>query len=323
MTPEPPAIEVSGLSYRYGDRVALRELDFSILPGEIVGILGPNGSGKTTLFRILATLYPPQEGRVCVCGHPYPERVAVVREKLGVVFQAPSLDKKLTVYENLLHQGHLYGLCGKELALRIGYLLEVFRIHDRARDLVENLSGGLQRRVELAKGILHAPELLLMDEPTTGLDPLARREFWSFLQELQAEEDLTIIVTTHLMDEADRCDRLLVLDQGQLVAMDTPAHLRSLVSGTILLIRSPAPNELASRLKETLGREVLCEDGTLRLETEAESSQEEVTQLVGELLSRFRDKIESLTVAQPTLEDAFIRLTGHRFERNEQRENHG
>src|SRR5579872_232284 len=220
------AIEVEGLRHSYGERAALRGVSFDVRPGEIFALLGPNGSGKTTLFRILSTLMLPTGGRAVIARFDPARQPAEVRRRLGIVFQSPSADLKLTVAENLRHQGHLYGLRGAVLRERIEEMLGRVGLADRARDKVETLSGGMQRRVELAKGLMHRPDVLLLDEPTTGLDPGARLDVWQYLRELRAQERVSILVTTHLMEEAERCDRLAILNSGEIVALGTPVALR-------------------------------------------------------------------------------------------------
>jgi ABC-2 type transport system ATP-binding protein len=237
-------ITVENLTYRYGDRVALDAVSFTVQRGELFGLLGPNGGGKTTLFRILSTLVPAREGCVQMDGGP------IDRHRTGVVFQSPSLDKKLTVRENLVHQGHLYGLSGRPLRSRIDELLQRFAVADRASDYVEKLSGGLRRRVELAKGLLHKPEVLLLDEPSTGLDPLARRELGDYLEELRDKDGVTILLTTHIMDEAERCNRLALLDHGKLVALDRPAALKEQVGGDVITV---VPAGLREQIEKRFG----------------------------------------------------------------------
>jgi ABC-2 type transport system ATP-binding protein len=198
------------------------EVPFEVGEGEMFALLGPNGGGKTTLFRILSTLYPPTEGTARIFGHDVGSEAAQVRSRIGVVFQSPSLDRKLTVRENLKHQGRLYGLSGRALASRIDLVMERLGVRDRDGDRVETLSGGLQRRVELAKGLLHEPRLLLLDEPSVGLDPGARHDLWTYLDELRRESNVTLLVTTHLVDEADRADRVAILRKGEIAAIGTP-----------------------------------------------------------------------------------------------------
>ncbi|HEY8966654.1 MAG TPA: ABC transporter ATP-binding protein, partial [Candidatus Methylacidiphilales bacterium] len=225
-----------------GGRRALDGVSFTVGRGEIFGVLGPNGSGKTTLFRLLSTLVPVTEGSIALGGCTYPKEAAAARLNFGIVFQSPSLDKKLTVEENLRAHGHLYGLHGAELASRIDSLLERFSLANRRKDNVEVLSGGLQRRVEVAKSLVPRPALLILDEPSTGLDPVARRELWDYLRALRRSEGLTLLMTTHFLDEAEWCDRLLILDKGRRVALDTPEALKRSVSGTVLVLRTKGPH---------------------------------------------------------------------------------
>src|SRR6185503_11397498 len=213
-----PALTTNELTHRYGERVALDRVSIGVAAGEIFGLLGPNGGGKTTLFRILSTLVRPTSGSATILGLDLLRDTGALRSRLGVVFQAPSLDKKLKVRENLAHQGHLYGLAGAALRRRIDHLLLEFNLRDRAGDLVETLSGGLQRRVEIAKSLLHRPELLLLDEPSTGLDPGARIDLWQTLYRLRDQQGVTALLTTHLMEEAERCDRVAIIDLGRIVA---------------------------------------------------------------------------------------------------------
>ncbi|VVM07495.1 partial sulfate transport system ATP-binding protein, partial [Methylacidimicrobium cyclopophantes] len=279
------ALSVEGLSYSYGNRTVLDRLSFQVEQGDLIGILGPNGSGKTTLFRLLSTLYAAPSGMITLAGCSYPAQVAAARRRMGVVFQSPSLDKKLTVSENMFHQGHLYGLRGGLLRKRVGELLRLFGLEERAQDLVETLSGGQQRRVEVAKALLHEPELLLLDEPSTGIDPAARRDFWRHLFALKEQKGLTILVTTHLLDEAERCDRLLILDRGKKVAWETPGRLRALIPGSVLSVRSPKLPEIEEELKRLwAGRMIRRSDGALRIEPRSEESVEEAMRAAADLL---------------------------------------
>ena len=302
------AVTVDQLRHRYGERNALAGVSFEVAGGEIFGLLGPNGGGKTTLFRVLSTLLPLQSGQAVICGQDVATDPDGVRGKIGVTFQSPSLDVKLTVRENLTHQGHLYGLWGKQLSGRCDEVLNQLGVRDRARDLAEELSGGLKRRVEIAKSLLHSPEVLLLDEPSTGLDPGARHELWKTLKELQTETGVTILVTTHLMEEADRCDRLGLLNLGELIALGTPDELRSTVGGDSLTIQAERVDALASGIREKLGLEVLMLPDAIRIE------RENGHQLVAEIAQGFPGEFRSLTLGKPTLEDVFIKLTGHRLD---------
>jgi ABC-2 type transport system ATP-binding protein len=305
------AIRVDELSHAYGERTALNRVTFEIRRGEIFGLLGPNGGGKTTLFRVLSTLLPVQSGHVRVLEQDVATNSAAIRQRIGVTFQAPSLDRRLTVRENLVHQGHLYGLRGRELATRIDDRLARLGLTDRMHVSVNSLSGGLQRRAEIAKGMLHDPELLLLDEPSTGLDPGARHDLWRYLQQLRSENGVTIVVTTHLMEEAEKCDRLGLLDRGQLVALGTPAELRAEIGGDCLTISAEDPLRLSRRITEKYGIEPKLLGQMLRIE------RAQGHELLRELVAAFPAEITSVSLAKPSLEDVFIAKTGHRFWKGE------
>ena len=312
----PAAIRLENLSHSYGRRQALRELSLAIASGEIFVFLGPNGGGKTTLFRVLSTLIPQQSGTVEILGLNLRRNTIEIRRRIGVVFQAPSLDRKLTVAENIHQQAALYGLFGAELRRRRDELLDQFALQDRASERVEKLSGGLRRRVELAKGMIHRPELLLLDEPSTGLDPGARADLWEYLQRARQESGVTIVLTTHLLEEADRADRIAILNEGRLVALDTPDALRSSVGGDLIVIESPAAEELAAGLRSRLSLPAQVVEGTVRLETP------EGHQWVARIVEEFPGSVGAIRLGKPTLEDVFIARTGHRFWRERQEAAH-
>jgi ABC-2 type transport system ATP-binding protein len=300
-------ISVRDLVHRYQDRTALNGISFDVHPAELFGLLGPNGSGKTTLFRILSTLMVPTAGAAQIAGLDVVREPAALRRHIGVVFQAQSVDPKLTAYENLWHQGHLYGLRGPALKQRIEEILTRVGLLDRARDRVETFSGGMQRRIELAKGLLHHPEVLLLDEPTTGLDPGARRDLWQYLHILRDQEQVSIIVTTHLMEEAERCDRLAILNEGKLVALGTPAELTREIGGDVVLLEARDPEKLAERIRSMFHVDAIAMGGHVRLEIENGH------RFVPDVVEAFPGEIQALSVSKPTLEDVFIHRTGHKF----------
>ncbi|GIV58435.1 MAG: ABC transporter [Rhodothermaceae bacterium] len=305
---EQPAVALSHVVHHYGDRRALDDVSLTVPAGERFGLLGPNGSGKTTLFRILATLLPPSEGTARVAGFDCVREAATVRRHLGVVFQSPALDPELTVSENLRFHAALYGLHGAEARQRIDTLLGRFGLADRAGDRAGTLSGGQQRRVDLARGLLHTPRVLLLDEPTTGLDPAARRAFWDTLDALQQEEHLTVIVATHLLDEAEACDRLALLDRGRLVAQGTPADLKAALGEETLWLEADDPEALAERLEARFGLSPRIVGHRLQL------SHPDVVSLLPALYEAFGNVIHSATIRPPSLEDVFLLHAGHLLE---------
>jgi ABC-2 type transport system ATP-binding protein len=301
-------ISVQNIVHRYESRTALDDVSFEVQPAELFGLLGPNGSGKTTLFRILSTLMVPTAGRALIMGFDAAKDPAGLRRQIGVVFQAQSVDEKLTAYENLWHQGHLYGLHGSALNARIKEILGRVGLLDRMKELVETFSGGMARRVELAKGLLHHPSVLLLDEPTTGLDPGARRDLWQYLQILRDEERVSVIVTTHLMEEAERCDRLAILNEGKLVALGTPTELKHEIGGDVIVLDATGNAEsLAQRIHARFGVDATVMANRVRLEMENGH------RFITEVVEAFPGEIQAVSVSKPTLEDVFIHRTGHRF----------
>ena len=305
--PATAAIIVEDLEFRYEERVVLRGISFTAQAGEIFGILGPNGGGKTTLFKILSTLTAPQGGRVSILGSTLDASGSSIRDSLGVVFQNPSVDGKLTVVENLRYHGMLYGMRGASLRAKIDASLERLGLTDRAHDMVETLSGGLRRRVELAKGLLADPKVLVLDEPSTGLDPGARIDLWRYLHSLQQNDGTTILLTTHLMDEAEQCDRLAILDRGQIVSVGTPDELRDKIGGDVVTIRARDAEALLPRITQRFGERPTRFGETLRLEKPAGHL------FIHQLVEAFPDEIVGVSTAKPTLEDVFVHETGHRF----------
>jgi ABC-2 type transport system ATP-binding protein len=311
-----PVISVQNLVHRYESRTALNGISFDVRPAELFGLLGPNGSGKTTLFRILSTLMIPTGGHAVVMGCDAAQDAARVRRQIGVVFQAQSVDPKLTAYENLWHQGHLYGLRGSSLKKRVGEILSRVGLADRAKERVETFSGGMQRRIELGKGLLHHPGVLLLDEPTTGLDPGARRDLWQYLQVLRDEEHVSVLVTTHLMEEAERCDRLAIMNEGNLVALGTPEELKSEIGGDVIMLDAARDASLlADHIRARFHVEATAMGNQVRIE------QEGGHRFVPDVVEAFPGEIQAISVSKPALEDVFIRRTGHKFWNESSEEN--
>jgi ABC-2 type transport system ATP-binding protein len=301
-------VAVERLTHRYGERVALSDLSLHTNRREMIGLLGPNGSGKSTLFQILATLISPQDGEVEVAGFSVRRYPEAVRQRIGVVFQQASVDRQLTVEENLACQGALYGLDGAVLHQRVNALLEQFRLTDRRADRCGTLSGGLRRRVEIAKALLHEPQVLLLDEPSTGLDPAARRDLFVALEALRSRKDLTVLLTTHLLDEAERCDRLVLLHAGRRVDEGTPAELKAKLAGDVIAFESDDPAALAAGLDErfSLAPQVLANE--VRIEHDAPH------RFVATAVEAFPGMIQGVAFHKPTLEDVFLARTGARLD---------
>ncbi|MEI9973269.1 MAG: ABC transporter ATP-binding protein [Ignavibacteriota bacterium] len=301
-------IQVQNLTHRYGERVALSNVSFEVKKGEIFGLLGPNGGGKSTLFRILSTMMVPTGGKAILAGHDVVRDPAAVRRHVGVVFQTQSLDKALTVEENLRAQGHLHGLSGAVLRERMEAAMVRLGLIDRRKDLVETLSGGLRRRVEIAKALLHRPQVLLMDEASTGLDPAARRDVSRHVEALRQGEGVTILLTTHILEEADRCDRLVLLHQGNIVAQGSPDELRSSIGGDVVVLASPDPETLATCIGERFRLNASVRDGEVRVEIENGH------RFIAEAVEAFPGAVTSVGLHKPTLEDVFVRQTGASIE---------
>jgi ABC-2 type transport system ATP-binding protein len=304
----PPAIAVDDLAHRYGARDALRGVTFEVADGEVLALLGPNGGGKTTLFRILSTLVTPTSGTVRVAGFDVRREPREVRRQLGVVFQAPALDPLLPVEANLRCHGELYGLRGRVLAERASAVLDAVGLSDRRHSMVKTLSGGLQRRVEIAKALMPSPRVLALDEPSTGLDPNARREVWDHLFRRRTEHGTTVLLTTHSMDEAALCDRVAILHEGRLVAIGTPQALTATIGGEVLWITARDPRAAAGRLRAEFGVAAEVVDERVRIE------RERAHEFIPAVIEAFPGEIDAVTFSRPTLEDVFVHHTGRRFD---------
>ncbi len=306
-------ISILQLSHVYADtrkkadHRALHEINLDIHAGETMALLGPNGSGKSTLLRVLTTALVPTSGAVRVGGVLLGQDPSAVRRQLGVVFQNPALDGKMTVGENLRMAGLLYGIGRRAMRQRSQQLLEIVGLWERRNERVEKLSGGMRRRVELAKALLPAPAILVLDEPTAGLDPVARQNFWLQVEELKADEQLTVVVSTHLLDEAERADRVAILHQGQLLVCGPPRGLQRQLGREILTLRSNDAAALQVALRCDMGLEGLVVDQDLRVPLNSNISLDEVFQ-------RFGSQIRSLSLAPPSLDDVFVRYTGQHLE---------
>jgi ABC-2 type transport system ATP-binding protein len=304
------AISANHLVKSFGERRALDGISLEVRRGELFCLLGPNGGGKSTLFRVLATLLLPDSGTATIAGHDVVTAAAEVRARLGVVFQSPSLDGKLTMLENLRCGGAIYGLRGAELEARITEATKALNLTDRLHDLVETLSGGLQRRAEIAKCLLIRPEVLLLDEPSTGLDPGARLDLWAALEKLRSEHGVTALCTTHLMEEAARADRVGIVSAGKLVALGTPEELTAAIGGDVISLgisKETGADQLATTIAAKTGIPASVVEGEVRIE------HAEAYTFAAKLAGEFPKEITSLRIARPTLEDVFIARTGRLF----------
>ena len=303
-------IHIDRLTHRYGSRTALDTISLTVPQGAFYGLLGPNGSGKTTLFRILATLLNPSEGAVRIFGADPRTHPASVRQHTGIVFQSVALDEELTVQENLRTHAALYGLRRSTLQERLDKLLPLFGLEERLHERTGRLSGGLKRRVDLVRGLLHAPPLLLLDEPAVGLDPAARQAFREAIDRLRRQEGTTIVLATHVMEEADRCDHLAILDRGRIVACGTPTALKQAIGEETLWIECDDPQDLAGRIAKQL--DVSAQVIGLRVQLSGPNAHD----LLSPVYETAGNAIRSATIRRPTLEDVFMVHTGHGLHEN-------
>ncbi|MDI6719698.1 MAG: ATP-binding cassette domain-containing protein [Methanomicrobiales archaeon] len=304
----PAAIRVENLTKRYDSLTAVDSISFEIEPGEIFGLLGPNGAGKTTTISMLATMLKPTAGTATVNGLDIERDEDGVRRSIGVVFQDPSLDEELTAYENMDFHGRLYRIPGEIRRQRIAELLGLVGLEERKDDPVKTFSGGMRRRLEIARGLLHHPRVLFLDEPTLGLDPQTRNLIWEYIARLSREKGITIILTTHYMEEADRlCDRVAIIDHGRIVALGTPESLKNSIGRDVVTIRTPSPEGVAATLREPWVARLEQHDGTVSIGLQ--NAEEHLSAIVT-LLSRENVPIESIAIHKPTLEDVFLHFTG-------------
>ena len=298
-------LAVRGMCLTLGSRVVLGDVSFDVAQGEVFGILGPNGAGKTSFMRCLTGLTRPERGTVWLEGKPVNARDRVLRAQLGVVFQEPSLDGKLTASENLRLGAALFGIGRREARQRAAELLAFMELADRADEPAERLSGGMRRRLELARALIHRPAVLLLDEPTTGLDPYAFERTWQLLLGLRRLQGLTMVLSTHRAEEAARCDRLLIFDRGHVVACDTPDALRARCSGDVVAVEADNAEEVAQQLRALFSLHCWLIEDTVFLECVAGHA------LIPRLVEAFPPgRLRSVSLRRPNLADAFFKLTG-------------
>ncbi|MGH7687202.1 MAG: ATP-binding cassette domain-containing protein [Candidatus Dormibacteria bacterium] len=300
-----PVIRVRDLVKRYGEIEAVRGIDLDVEPGEIFGFLGPNGAGKSTTISILCTLVKLTGGTATVAGYDVMSDPAAVRSHIGLVFQDPSLDGNLTGRENLEFHAFLYGLNPALRKERIDTALRMVELTDRAGSPVLQYSGGMKRRLEIARGILHYPQVLFLDEPTLGLDPQTRQRIWAYIHTLRKSEGITIFMTTHYMEEAEFCDRIAIIDAGRIVALGTPDELKAMVGGDVVTIASADSVGAADEIRRAFLLEPVTSDGTVRVEVPDSAA------FMPQLFSVLTVPVTSVASRRPSLEDVFLKLTGH------------
>ena len=301
---EASAIEVRDLTKKYGDIEAVRGIDFEVAAGETFGFLGPNGAGKSTTIKILCTLADPTSGTAKVAGYDVVRNRDTVRRNIGLVFQDTTLDSYLTGEQNLRFHADLYGVPKQAFGPRLRQVLEMVALWDRKDSVVSTYSGGMQRRLEIARGLLHAPRVLFLDEPTVGLDPQTRVSIWEYINELKQREDITIFLTTHYMDEAEYCDRIAIMDQGRIIVLDTPEALKASVGKDRVQISTPDDPAAIAALRERFEIDATVAEGAV---TFGVSNGEE---FVPRLFAELGLPIRSVSVHRPTLDDVFMSYTG-------------
>jgi ABC-2 type transport system ATP-binding protein len=297
-------VEARGLVKSYGKIEAVRGIDLAVRPGEVFGFLGPNGAGKSTTISILCTLLRPTAGEALVAGIDVTRDPGGVRSRIGLVFQDPSLDDQLTARENLEFHAFLYNVPRAERSARIDGVLEMVELRDRASSQVKTFSGGMKRRLEIARGILHYPQVLFLDEPTLGLDPQTRSKIWAYLHDLRKREGITLFMTTHYMDEAEFCDRIAVIDHGQIIAQGTPDELKAMVGGDVVTVTTRDVAAAAEEIRRAFELEPIVEGSRLHIEVPDGAA------FVPRLVRELTVPLNAVTLSRPSLDDVFLKLTG-------------
>ena len=297
-------VEVEELSKKFGQLTAVDKISFNVNEGEIFGFLGPNGAGKTTTISMLCTLLKPTSGKATVNGFDITKQRADVRRSIGLVFQDSTLDEYLTAEQNLRFHAYAYKVPSKEREARISELLELVELSDRRKNKVSTFSGGMKRRLELARGLLHSPRVLFLDEPTQGLDPQNRRHIWDHIHNLRKKHNLTIFLTTHYMDEAENCNRITVIDHGQIVALDTPDKLKDMVGGDLVTLKAEDNEAAIKELQQKYNLSPFMERDSIVF------SVPQGEKFLVKLMGSFENKLTSISIRRPTLDDVFLKLTG-------------
>ncbi len=313
------AVETSKITKHFDDITAVNEVSIQVKPGELFGLLGPNGAGKTTLISMLSTMTEPSDGSAIVWGFDVKRQAEMVRQNIGVVFQDTTLDDRLTGRENLDLHGRLYGLDGKTRKKRIGDVLSLVELSERADALVKTYSGGMMRRLEIARGLMHHPRVLFLDEPTLGLDPQTRIHIWDYIKTLKKEESVTIMLTTHYMEEADKlCDRIAIIDHGEIVALDSPEALKNMLGGDVITLEIKNPDDLAELCdiyKKNGCANTVSQKNNMIFITVREG-EHKIPQILS-LASNAGIFILSVSLRKPTLDDVFLHHTGRAIRERE------
>ena len=304
-------ILVKNLTKQFNKLTAVDHINFEVKKGEIFGFLGPNGAGKSTTINMCSTILPVTDGEVFINGSSILSQRDEVRKSIGIVFQDSSLDEWLTAEENLRFHAKLYGLTNNEFKKRKQEVLELVNLWNRRKDVVKNFSGGMKRRLEIARGLIHYPAVLFLDEPTLGLDPQTRANLWNYILRLKYEKEMTIFMSTHYMDEAEHCDRIAIIDHGKIVALDTPRELKKQVGEDIISMTSKQKTELKKELEERYKKEVKEKDDSLQIEVE------DGEKFLPRLFNELTTKIDSIELRKPTLDDVFLSLTGRAIREEE------
>jgi ABC-2 type transport system ATP-binding protein len=297
-------IKVENLIKRFNGITAVDNISFEAGEGTIFGFLGPNGAGKTTTINILCTLLSPTSGKAYIAGHDCMKESAKVRKAIGIVFQDTTLDKDLTAYENLIFHAYLYNVPKNEMKQRVSDVLRFVDLYERKNDLVKKFSGGMKRRLEVARGLIHRPKVLFLDEPTLGLDPQSRTNLWEFITELPKKHNVTIFMTTHYMEEAEVCSRIAIIDKGKIIAMGSPEELKRTVGGDIIYIRTADNMSAKQEIEKLLNTPVSEKEDELYMTCDMGDT------CIPEMMRKIGEKVLSVRLQRPTLNDVFLKLTG-------------
>jgi len=297
-------IKVEHLTKRFDGITAVNDISFEVEEGTIFGFLGPNGAGKTTTINILCTLLSPTSGEAFIAGHDCMKEPAEVRRAIGIVFQDTTLDKDLTAYENLIFHAYLYNVPKNEMQGRVGNALKFVDLYERKDDLVKKFSGGMKRRLEVARGLIHRPRVLFLDEPTLGLDPQSRTNLWEFITKLPAKHNVTVFMTTHYMEEAEVCDRIAIIDKGKIIAMGSPEELKRTIGGDVVYMRTTDNANVKEEIERLLKLSVTEKDGELYMTCDMGDT------CIPEMMRKIGEKVVSVRLQRPTLNDVFLKLTG-------------